>query len=153
MALTTTLPMTQSWGGIGVALVNSTGFIAANGGTAPTSTVLLYTFTTNGSVIRSLMAASDDSSPRAISLYISPDGGTTKYLLCTINIPTGSGLTSGTTVNVDLLNGVVLVGLPTDQGGNHCIGLPSGYSIYVGVTIAAVTSGRTIHITGIAENL
>lgn len=146
-------PMTQNFNIAKAALVNSNSFIAAVGGTAPTNTVLFFTAGTNGSILRSLIASSDDTSARTVSIYASPDNGTTNYLIANLNIAAGAGLTSGTTANVDLLNGIVLIGLPTDQGGNHIIALPSGWKLYIGVTIAAVTATRTLHIFGIGEDL
>jgi len=152
MAKTTTLPITQTIQNNGVSLLNADSFIAANGGTAPTNTKLLMTAGAEGSVVKSFMIASDDSSARQVSLYLSYDAGTTKYLITTINVPTGTGLTSGTTVNIDVLGSVYMVGLPIDQSGKSVLMLAANARLYVGVITAAVTAGRTIHVLAQSED-
>jgi len=152
MAKTTTLPITQTIQNPVVAIVNATSFIAANGGTAPTNTLLLLTAGADGSVVKSIIVSSDDSSARQISFYLSIDSGTTKYLLGTVNVAAGAGLTSGTTVNVDVLGNYYLLGLPVDQSNKPVIELKASSQIYVGVITAAVTSGRTLHVTAQMED-
>jgi len=152
MAKTTTLPITQTIQNPVVAIVNATSFIAANGGTSPTNTVLFMTAGAEGSEVKAILIASDDSAAKQISFYLSTDSGTTKYLINTINVPIGSGLTSGTTANIDVLGSTAMVGLPLDQSGKPVMILVAAARIYVGVITAVVTSGRTIHITGQVED-
>ena len=149
MAKTTTLPITQTIQNPVVAIVNSTSFIAANGGTSPTNTVLFMTAGAEGSEVKAIMIASDDSSARVISFYLSTDSGTTKYLLGSVSVPSSSGLT---VVNVDVLGNALMVGLPLDQSGKPVMILLAAARIYVGVTIAVITSGRTVHLIGQVED-
>jgi hypothetical protein len=152
MAKTTTLPITQTIQTLVVGIVNATSFIAANGGTAPTNTVLLLTAGADGSVVKSIMISSDDSAAKQVSFYISVDSGTTKYLLGTVNVAAGAGLTSGTTSNVDVLGNYYLIGLPVDQSNKPIIELKAGAQIYAGAITAAVTSGRTLHVIAQMED-
>lgn len=149
MAKTTTLPITQTIQNPVVAIVNATSFIAANGGTSPTNTVLCLTAGAEGSEVKSITISSDDSSARVISFYLSTDSGTTKYLLGSVSVPSNSGLTL---VNVDVLGNVLMVGLPLDQSGKPVMILVAAARIYVGVTTAAITSGRTVHIISQVED-
>ena len=137
MPKTTTLPIAQTIQTPVVAILNATSFIAANGGTAPTNTVLFATAGAEGSEVKSITIASDDSSARVVSFYVSMDAGTTKYLLGSVNVPSSAGLTL---VNVDVLGNVLLVGLPLDQSGKPVLELVAAARLYVGITIAAVTA-------------
>lgn len=152
MTKTTTLPITQTIQNPVVSIVNSTSFIEANGGTSPTNTVLLLTAGAEGSVVKSIVVSSDDSAVKQVSFYLSIDSGTTKYLLGTVSVAAGSGLTSGTKANVDVLGNYYLLGLPVDQSNKPVIELKAGSQIYVGVITAAVTIGRTIHIISQMED-
>jgi len=149
MAKTTTLPITQTIQNPVVAIVNATSFIAANGGTSPTNTVLFMTAGSEGSEVKSIMIASDDSSARVVSFYLSTDAGTTKYLLGSVSVPSSAGLTL---VNLDVLGNSLMVGLPLDQSGKPVLQLFAAARLYVGVTIAAVTAGRTVHIISQVED-
>lgn len=150
MSMTNTLPITQLIQNIFAALVNATGAVGTTLGTAPANTVLLMTAGLNGSVLKSLMVASDDSAARVLCIFISPDGGTTKYCIGTVNIPLNSGAT-GAIANIDVLASAVLLGFPVDQGGRSVLPLAAGYKVYVGVQVA-VTAAKTIVVTGISED-
>lgn len=152
MAKTTTLPFTQTITQIQQSLVNADSFVAANGGTAPTNTKLVTTAGTDGSVIKALTVASDDSGARVLSFYLSTDAGTTKYLIGSISVAAGAGVTSGTTLNSDVLANAYIVGLAQDQTGRPVISLQANARLYVAVQTAAVTAGRTVHITGFQED-
>lgn len=146
MAKTTSNPFTQTVKSPALALVNANSFIAANGGTNPTNTTKLLTAGSEGSIVKAITVASDDSSARNISFYISTDAGTTKFLLFTVPVAATSGV-NGTTINVDVLNNAFVQGLPIDQSGRPILPLEANEEIYVGVITAAVTAGRTLHIT------
>ena len=77
MAKTNTNPFTQTIRNPAATLVNADSFIAANGGTNPTNIKLLLTAGSEGSIVKSLIIASDDSSARTVSFYMSTDAGTT----------------------------------------------------------------------------
>ena len=146
MAKTTSNPFTQTVKSPALALVNANSFIAANGGTNPTNTVKLLTAGSEGSIVKGISIASDDSSARNISFYISTDAGTTKFLLFTVPVAANSGV-NGTTINVDVLSNAFVQGLPIDQSGRPILPLEANEEIYVGVITAAITAGRTLHIT------
>lgn len=146
MAKTTSNPFTQTVKSPALALVNANSFIAANGGTSPTNTTKLLTAGSEGSIVKSIIVASDDSSARSISFYISTNAGTTKFLLFTVPVAATSGV-NGSTINVDVLNNAFVQGLPIDQSGRPILPLEANEEIYVGVITAAVTSGRTLYIT------
>jgi hypothetical protein len=151
MAKTTTNPFTQTIRNPAVTLVNADSFIAATGGTNPTNVKELLTAGAEGSIVKGLTIASDDTSARSVSVYVSTDAGTTKYLLFTVPVPANSGV-NGTVINVDLLNNAVVQGLPIDQSGRPILPLQAGEEIYVGVITAAVTAGRTLHVTANVED-
>jgi len=151
MAKTTTNPFTQTIRNLAATLVNADSFIAANGGTVPTNTKELLTAGSEGSIIKSLMIASDDSSARSVSFYLSTDSGTTKYLLFTVPVAIASG-SNGTTINVDVLNNAVVQGLSIDQSGRPILPLAASAKIYIGVITAAVTSTRTLHVMANVED-
>lgn len=151
MAKTTTNPFTQSIRNLAATLVNANSFIAANGGTNPTNTIELLTAGAEGSIVKSLIVASDDSSARSISFYLSTDAGTTKYLLFTVPVAANSGV-NGTTLNADVLNNAVVQGLQIDQSGRPVLALSANAKIYMGVITAAVTAGRTLHVNASLED-
>lgn len=151
MAKTTTNPFTQTIRNPDVALVNANSFIAANGGTNPTNTVELLTAGSEGSILKSLIIASDDSSARTVSFYLSTDGGTTKFLLFSVPVAIAAG-SNGTTINVDVLNNAVVQGLQIDQSGRPIIALQANSKIFMGVITAAVTAGRTLHVVASVED-
>lgn len=151
MAKITSNPFTQTIRTPASTLINSDSFIAANGGTSPTNTKELLTAGSEGSILKSLIVASDDSSARTISFYISMDSGTTKFLLFSVPVAISSG-SNGTTINVDVLNNAVVQGLQIDQSGRPIIALQANAKIYMGILTAAVTSGRTIHVIASVED-
>lgn len=151
MAKTNTNPFTQTIRNPAATLVTADSFIAANGGTNPTNTKLLLTAGSEGSIVKSLIIASDDSSARTVSFYMSTDGGTTDYLLFSVPVAANAGV-NGTTINVDVLNNAVVQGLQIDQSGRPVIPLAANASIYIGVITAAVTAGRTLHVVASLED-
>ena len=151
MAKTTTNPFTQTVKNPVVSLQNADGFIAASGLLSPTNTKLFITAGAEGSILKSLIIASDDIAIKTVSIYISTDLGTNKYLLGTVSVPINSGST-GAIANVDVLNNTFLTGLSIDQTGRQVLPLAIGATLYVGVITSAVTSGRVLHITGVAED-
>jgi hypothetical protein len=151
MAKTNTNPFTQTIRNPAATLVNADSFIAANGGTNPTNTKLLLTAGSEGSIIKSLIISSDDSSARTVSFYLSTDDGTTDFLLFSIPVAATSGV-NGTIINVDVLNNAFVQGLQIDQSGRPIIALAANAKIYMGVLTAAVTSGRTLHVIASLED-
>lgn len=151
MAKTTTNPFTQSIRNPNVAIVNGDSFIAAGGLLIPTNTKSFFVAGAEGSVLKSMVISSDDGTARNVAVYVSTDGGTTKYLLGTVNVPLNAGST-GAIVNVDVLNNSFLTGLSIDQTGRQVLPLAPNAVVYVGVITAVVTSGKALFITGVAED-
>ena len=151
MAKTTTLPITQNIQSAFGTLLNADSFSAANGGTAPTNTKLLCTAGADGSILKSLVISSDDSSARVVQFWLSTDAGTTKYLIGSISVAANGG-TNGSNANVDFLGSSILVGMCTDSSGKYVILLAANAKVYYCVTTAAVTSGRTVYISSMLED-
>ena len=151
MAKTTTNPFTQTIRNPSATLVNADSFIAANGGTSPTNVKELLTAGSEGSIVKSLIIASDDSSARTVSFYLSTDGGTTDYLLFSVPVVANSGV-NGIAINIDVLNNAAVQGLQIDQSGRPIIALAANAKIYMGVITAAVTAGRTLHVVASVED-
>lgn len=150
MAKTFSVPVTQNIQASYQTLVNADSFTAANGGTTPTNTKLLCTAGLDGSILKSLIISSDDSSARIIQFWLSADSGVTKHLLGSVSVAASSG-TNGTTANVDPLGNQMFLGLCTDAAGKYVISLPPNHQIYYGVT-TAVTSGRTVYLIATLED-
>ena len=151
MPKTTTAPITQSITNFGVSIVNGTGFIATNGSlNAPANTLLLTTAGAEGSIVKSMIIASDSSAASTIQFWISQDSGTTKRLLFTVVVAALSG--QATLVNIDVLGNSLVVGLSLDQMGRPVLQLAPNVQIYVGILTTAVVSGRTVYVTGSQED-
>lgn len=150
MAKTTTCPITQTIQNAFATLVNADGAVGTTLTTSPSNSKLLFTAGAEGSVVKSLTVSSDDSAARVLVFYISPDSGTTKYCIGTINIPLNSGAT-GAIANIDVLGSAVLLGLVLDQSGKPVLPLAATYRIYIGTQVA-VTAAKTIVVTAVAED-
>ncbi len=152
MAKTTTLPLTQTLQNPLGTLVNADSFTATNPGTSPTNTKLFFTAGAEGSILKSLTFATDaTAAAQTVGIWLSTDGGTTKYLLGVINVPLNSGYT-GAIANVDALNSSVLIGLTLDQSGRPVLPLVANARIYIGCLLTAVAASKTIYVTGVAED-
>lgn len=153
MAKTTTNPFTQDIKTIKQTLVNADSFHATNPGTAPTNSKLLFTAdATDGSIVKAITMATDATvAAQLVAFWISPDGGTTKYMLGVVNVPLNSGHT-GAIINVDVLNNQFLSGLTMDQTGRQVLPMEAGTSLYVSCLTQAVAASKTIWITGVAED-
>lgn len=149
MAVTNTLPVTQAIQNDFASLVNATGAVGTTLTTAPSNSVLLSTAGANGGVVKSLTVCSDDTAARVLVIYVSPDAGTTKNPIGTVNIPITAGAT-GAIANVDLLNSSVLLGFPVDQSGRNVIELAPNNRIYVGVQVA-VTTAKFLNVSCMSE--
>ena len=157
MAKTYTNPFTQTLKVHAATIVNATSFSAADAGTNPTNTVKLLTAGSEGTVVKAICMASNDTSARNIAFYWSGDGGTTKVLLCVVAIAATAGFT-GAIANVDVLNALtstglpIINGLPVDQSGKQVLPLEAGDEIYIAVITAAVTANKTVYVTAFCED-
>ena len=158
MAKTLTQPLTQTITQIGQTIVSATGFIATTGSlNAPANTLLLATAGADGSIIKSLTIAGDNSAVSAVQFWQSKLGTpyTVKELLFTVLVPVQSGSATSATaalVNVDVFGNALVVGLPFDQLGKPVLSLAAGASLHIGVVTAAVASGRAIYVAGSQED-
>lgn len=152
MAKSTTLPLTQNHRNVAATLVNSDSFTAINPGTSPTNTKLLLTAGPDGSILKHLTACTDaTAAAQTFGLWISSDSGTTKHLICVINVPLNSGYT-GAISNIDCLNNNFFIGLSYDQSGRPIIPLAANTQLYIGCLVTAVASNKTIWVTGVVED-
>lgn len=152
MAKQSVLYVPKGYRDSGVVILPADLFIAANGGTAPTNTKQLLAAGADDSNIKSITISSDSTAAHIVQFWKSLDGGTTKHLLCAVNVPIGSGFLSGTTVNIDVLSSAVVLGFPLDMSGKPFLPIATGTTIWVGVTIAAVTASKTIYIHASVED-
>ncbi len=102
----------------------------------------VYTGGANGSIVRSLIATSTDTSARDVQ--ISKTNGGTSFPIGTVSVPAGAGNTSGV-VSTNLLDPTVLKGLAYDDNANPYIILISGDTLTVSA-LTTVTSGKTITV-------
>lgn len=151
MAKTTTLPLTQTLKSPAVVLNNASGASAITAG-VPSNTVLFCTAGSEGSLLKSMVIASDDSAARYLSLWIDPGAAGTKYLIGTVAVPATAGYSAtGVLLNVDVLSNGYLQGMVVDQSGRNILPLQAGTTVYVGM-IAAITAGKTVFVTGSMED-
>jgi hypothetical protein len=111
-----------------------------------TTAKLLYTGNTDGSVVKSIVVTSLDTTARTIQLYA--NNGGTYFLLGSAAVPAGSGA-NGTVATVDLLSSTFNPATPYDANGKRVLPLPTGLSIYANST---ATVANTIFITVFAED-
>lgn len=150
MAKTTTNPFTQTIKTPAQVLLNADGAIGTSDyGTAPSNTKLLLTAGSEGSIVKSLIVNSNDTTTRTLQFFLSLDSGVTKYLLFTVATPANAGFT--TVASVDILAASTTVGLPIDQSGRPVLPLEAEAQIYFGSTVA-VNSARTIYAKAILED-
>lgn len=150
MAKTTTCPIAQTIQNPAVQIANGDGAVGTGFTTNPSNTKLFFTAGAEGSVLKSLMVSSDDTATKLLVLYLSTDGGTTKYWLGCILVAITAGQT-GAIANLDFLGSSLFTGLPLDQSGKPVLELTANAKLYVGVQVA-VTSGKFINVVGQAED-
>jgi hypothetical protein len=115
-------------------------------------TVLALTTTqTDGVRITSIIATSNDTSARDITLYLSISGN--HYPLITVQVPVSSGY-SNSIPPTDVLKGGItpgsFPGLAYDANGNPYIDLPSGSTLSVNAPVT-VSSTKTINVIATGE--
>lgn len=99
-----------------------------NGITGTTKT--LCTASSDDSVIISGLFTSTDTSAKDILIYMT--SGSTRYNIGVLNIPIGSGFSSGVP-SISLMNNTQLPSLISDMDGNKIIHLKSGWSLDIGL--------------------
>lgn len=149
---TSTLPISQNVNGpVSVQFANSDGACGAGLTTTPSNTKLLYTAGGNDSHMSMVIACTDSTANLVLNIYGSPDSGTTKYLLTSIQIPLTAGNT-GIIPNVDILGSPYFPGLDSNQGGKLVLKMVGGYRIYTGLQVA-VASGKFVNVTATGEDM
>lgn len=147
MAKSSTIAIPQTTKQIAQVIVNATGQSATNPGTSPTNTVLVATAGPNDSIIKSLVVCNDDTATRIIQFWISTDSGTTKYLIGSVSAVSSAGIL-GSTASVDVLGSSLMSGMEVDETGKAILRMPSGSTLYAGVSSTSVSSTKTVYITG-----
>lgn len=120
---------------------------AATAGSLGTTTnaVIVVTADVKGCIIDSLVVNTNDTT--AINLFVSIVGsdGTTVKPLGIVNVPFSSG-NAANTLNVNLLNSLVLLGTATDQYGKNIIRLGPSETLRVS-TLANMTAAKSCYVT------
>lgn len=137
MAKSTNLNFTQNIKAPCVALTS------ANTTTAAT----LYTASSDGAVVKSVVASTNDST--AVNLVVVVNNGTTDFVLGTVNLPINSGYT-GAIASVDVLGSNLIPGLPRDINNRSVLPLPSGHVLKVGC-LATMTSAKVANVIANVE--
>lgn len=100
---------------------------------------------TNGSLVKSFMICSDDSTARVLVIYLDLTGaGTTLTPIGAINVPINSGQ-SGAIANIDVLNSTVLLGFPVDQSGRSVVALQPSAKLWIG-SQTTLTAAKSINV-------
>jgi hypothetical protein len=110
-----------------------------------TNGATIYTAGTKGGRVISLTAVTDDTVTVNVLLYIYR--GTTVIPLGLVNVPLSSGNTFAAKTNVDLLDGVNIVGLPIDNTGKRYIPLMPNDVLKCGA-LANLTTAKTCWVHG-----
>lgn len=121
-------------------LVAATLYAINAGGTAVTNTQTLYTCGANGGMIKSILAAGNESVARDVTLFMIP-ASSKPYIITTVSIPITAGQIS-TAPPVDMLSATNTPGLPVDGAGNRFLSCESGDTFAVGAR--ATMTGSTI---------
>lgn len=124
-----------------VTFVNADGAASITG--ANTKEIVADPGSDDGVVVM-ISISTDDTSNNNVVYFISPDGGSTKFLIGLKNVPLTSGFASG----VKTVNGLDATECPqlrVDQNGNRYLKLKNGSNLYAGV-LAAVTAAKTLTI-------
>lgn len=134
-----------------VQLLNGTGAYAiASGAATVTNTLALYTCGADGSKITSIIASSNDTAARDVTVFMVP-ASNVPYAITTVTVPITAG-TIAATPGVNFLSATNTPGLPVDSDGNPYILCQSGDVIRVGVKTTAVTANLAIMMLAIGAD-
>ena len=162
MAKTLTQPLTQTLKTPCAVLNNPTAgsptpasltfTVAGQPTTVATMLVPFFTAGSEGSILKQMTVATNDSAARYLGVWIQPAGSGSYYLLGQIAIGalSGDGAT-GATVNVDVLANSVITGLTSDQLGKPVMPLLAGTVVALSLATQATTD-KAIWVTGVAED-
>lgn len=110
-----------------------------------TNTAIVLSAGTNGCIVDSVVASSTDSAAVNLLVSIGDSAATQARPLGIVNVPISAG-NSGNTLNVDVLNSAVLVGMTVDQNGKRIVRLGPSETLRV-VPLANMTAGRVCYVT------
>lgn len=129
----------------GVALIAASANTVTLG--SNTNGLAIYTAGTSGGRVMSLTAVTDDTVTVNVFIYIYR--GSTVIPLGLVNVPLSSGNTFAARYNVDLLDGINIVGLPVDNTGKRYIPLMANDVLKCGA-LANLTAAKTcwVHASG-----
>ena len=108
----------------------------------------LFTAGADGSILRTIIASSDDTADMDVVLSI--NDGATSYIIGVVEVPLGSGTTADLP-SVNLLNNTAIPSLQLDNQGNYFLPMKAGYTIEANVLVA-VTAAKKIQLTAIGED-
>lgn len=152
MAKTTTNPFTQTIKNPKLILLPSVAAQSIDSVGVVSDTVLFFTAGAEGSVLKSMTIASNDSAAKNVSIWIQPGGTGDIILLGTVNVPLTAGYSStGVLLNVDVLGNQYITGLTIDQSGRPVLPLEAGTKIYCGL-VATLSTGKVLYVHGVAED-
>ena len=120
--------------------------------TVATMLVPFFTAGADGSILKSMIVATNDSAARYLGVWIQPAGSGSYYLLGQVIVGAlaGDGA-AGATVNVDVLSNLVITGLSFDQLGKPVLPLVAGTVIALSLATQATTD-KALWVTGVAED-
>ena len=157
MAKTTTFPAPQTITTISTILlpsqaaqsISSTGVLTVGG----TDSQLIFTASSEGSILKTLRIASNDINARYVSLWVGKGSSGPITLLGTVPVPATSGLSAtGILANVDILGSSVISGLTFDNCGRPVIELEANSRVYLGL-VAQLTSTRCLFVSGESNDM
>jgi hypothetical protein len=140
---------TQTINNFATSFITGDGNVGTSMGSGIANTRLLYTAGPSGSIVKSLMACSDDGSLAHVVTLVY-DNLTTKYPIGAVNVPINAGAT-GAIPNVDILGSTALLGFTIDAAGKSVLQLGANQKIWAGPQVS-MTAGKTLTIFGIAED-
>jgi hypothetical protein len=111
-----------------------------------------FTAGPEGSILKSMIVATNESAARYLGVWVQPAGSGSHYLIgqVAVGILAGDGA-AGVTVNVDVLANAYLIGLTYDQTGRPVLPLQAGSVVSVSLATQCTTD-KAIWITGSAED-
>ncbi len=139
---------TQTTNNIIQTFITGDGNVGTSMGSGVVGAKLLYTAGPSGSIVKSLMACSDDSAAHVVTFVF--DNLTSKFAIGTVNVPINAGAT-GAIANVDILGSAFLLGFTVDAAGKNVLQLGANQKLWAGPQVS-MTAGKTLTIFGSAED-
>lgn len=152
MAKTTTTPFTQTLQNFAALFLNADTAQSIDNSGVVSNNKALFTAGAEGSVVKALRIASNDTAAAYLTFWIQPGGTGTVYALGTVAVAITAGIhATAATPNVDCLANGAIAGLTLDQSNRPVLLLSAGTKLSVGI-VTACTSNKAIYVTGEAED-